>query len=75
MSIKGNGEELFVGKKASNIFTADGKRTAIPYQSLKKIEYCLATPEQNGKLKFIKINLNTFPLFFLKRKTIKYREP
>ncbi|MFR1128651.1 MAG: hypothetical protein ACLSFC_07740 [Enterocloster bolteae] len=49
MSIKGNGEELFVGKKASNIFTADGKRTAIPYQSLKKIEYCLATPEQNGE--------------------------
>ena len=37
MSIKGNGEELFVGKKASNIFTADGKRTAIPYQSLKKL--------------------------------------
>lgn len=54
MSIKGNGEELFVGKKASNIFTADGKRTAIPYQSLKKIEYCLATPEQNGKLTLLK---------------------
>lgn len=64
MSIKGNGEELFVGKKASNIFTVDGKRTAIPYQSLKKIEYCLATPEQNGKLKFIKNKFKHFSFIF-----------
>ncbi len=64
MSIKGKGEELFVGKKKSNILSANGKRTVIPYHSLKEIEYCLATHDQDGLLDFRKNKFRHFPFAF-----------
>lgn len=40
MSIKCNGDELFVGKLESNLISAWGKKTKIMYCDLDKIEYC-----------------------------------
>lgn len=40
MSIKGGSQELFVGKKESNIISFLGRKTTITYSDLDKIEYC-----------------------------------
>lgn len=53
MSIKGAGQELYVGKKTSNIITFWGNRIKIDYDDLKRIEFSYARTLENGYIKFI----------------------
>lgn len=53
MSIKGTSQELYVGKKESNIITFCGNKKKIDYEDLKRIEYLYASTIDCGYLKFI----------------------
>lgn len=53
MSIKGTSQELYVGKKESNIITFCGNKKKIEYADLKRIEFLYASTIDCGYLKFI----------------------
>lgn len=52
MSIKGISQELYIGKKDSNIITQSKKRINICYSSLERIEYLLSENNHPGKIVF-----------------------
>jgi len=53
MSIKGTSQELYVGKKESNIITFSGNKKKIDYDDLKRIEFLYAGAIDSGYLKFV----------------------
>lgn len=54
MSIKGDGQELYVGKKESNIINYFGTKTKIIYDDLIRIDYCYFSKGDGGYLDFVK---------------------
>lgn len=52
MSIKGDCQELYVGKTEANLFTLTGKRINIPYHSITKIDYMLSKSGEIGYFEF-----------------------
>lgn len=52
MSIKGNSQELYVGKEEINIFNSLGKRKTITYDEMAKIEYCFREFAEGGYMDF-----------------------
>lgn len=53
MSIKGTSQELYVGKKESNIITFFGNKKKIDYEDLKRIEFLYAGTIDSGYIKFV----------------------
>lgn len=54
MSIKGNTQELFIGKEEVNIITFLGNKITIPYSNMKCLKYCYASKLKSGFLLFVK---------------------
>ena len=52
MSIKGNSQELFIGKTEANIRNWNGDKTKILYDNLSKIEYCFCSLTEGGYMDF-----------------------
>lgn len=67
MSIKGAGQELYVGKKASNIITFWGNKIKIDYDDLSRIDYMYASGLEAGYLEFVRYGNNIVRFEFGKR--------
>lgn len=53
MSIKGTSQELYVGKKESNLVSFSGNKKKIDYDDLKRIDYMFATLTELGYVDFV----------------------
>lgn len=56
MSIKGTWDQLYVGKKESNIISSLGNKKRIDYDDLKRIDYMFATYSELGYIDFVHNN-------------------
>lgn len=68
MSIKGTSQELYVGKKESNILTFFGNTKKLVYDDLKRIDFSYASTIEPGYVKFID-NDNKVTRFEFSKKT------
>ena len=67
MSIKGTSQELYVGKKESNIITFFGNKRKVEYGELSRIDYMLAAGLEAGYLIFKKYGESTIRFEFNKK--------
>lgn len=67
MSIKGTSQELYVGKKESNIISFWGNKKKIDYSELNRIDYMLAAGLEAGYLDFKKYGNSSARFEFNKR--------
>lgn len=67
MSIKGTSQELYVGKKESNIISFFGNKKKIEYNDLSRIDYMLASGFEVGYIDFEKYGDKTVRFEFNKK--------
>lgn len=74
MSVKGKSQELYVGKKESNVITFYGNKRRIVYDDLKRMEFSYAELFEPGYIKFIDINNRVTRFEYGKKSNEKIRQ-